>query len=144
MMSQLASLIFNGVFDAYPDFKVVAIEAGFTWLPYFMSRLDAQYVSLRDQVPWVMKTPSAHMRDSVRLTTQPVEPMTRQQLTNLIDAVDGSSMLMFSSDYPHYDSDEIDEALPTGIPDELLAKIMGGNALNTYPKLRGMLSRIAA
>jgi predicted TIM-barrel fold metal-dependent hydrolase len=144
MMSQLASLIFNGVFDEFPDFKVIAIEAGFTWLPYFMSRLDAQYVSLRDQVPWVKKTPSAHLRGSVRFTTQPMEPTTKRQLTDLIDAVDGSSMLMFSSDYPHYDSDEMDEALPAGIPEDLLARIMGGNALDTYPKLRGMLSRIPA
>ena len=142
MMAQLASLIFNGIFDSYPDFRVIAIEAGFTWLPYFMSRLDHQYVSLRDQVPWVKQIPSDHLRRAVRFTTQPVEKMTQRQFTSWIEDTRGESMLMFSSDYPHYDSDEQDEALPPGIPAELEAKIMGGNALATYPKLPAMLARV--
>jgi predicted TIM-barrel fold metal-dependent hydrolase len=140
MMCQLASFIFNGVFDELPGFKIVAIEAGFTWLPYFMSRLDAQYVSLRDQVPWVKRTPSAHLRDHVRFTTQPMEPMTKQQLLTLQENIGSDSMLMFSSDYPHYDSDEVGEALPAALPRELVAKIMGGNALDFYPKLAAMLA----
>jgi uncharacterized protein len=141
MMAQLASFIFNGVFDAYPDFRVIAIEAGFTWLPYFMSRLDHQYISLRDQVPWVKQTPSDHLRRAVRFTTQPIEKLTQRRFMSWIEDTAGDSMLMFSSDYPHYDSDEQDEALPAGIPDELLAKIMGGNALATYPKLKPMLAK---
>ena len=144
MMSQLASLIFNGIFDSYPELRVIAIEAGFTWLPYFMTRLDHQYVSLRDQVPWVKQLPSDHLRRAVRFTTQPVEKLARRRFMSLIEDTGGEGMLMFSSDYPHYDSDEQDEALPTGLPDDLLAKIMGGNALATYPKLPPMLAKVTA
>ena len=135
MMAQLSSLIFNGVFDAFPELKVVAMEAGFTWLPYFMSRLDQQYISFRDQVPWVKRRPSDHLRASVILTTQPMEFITARQFMNLIDDVGSEDMLTFSSDYPHYDSDVVSEALPAGVPDQLRAKVMGLNALRTYPKL---------
>ena len=51
-------------------------------------------------------------------------------------------MLMFSSDYPHYDADEIGEALPAGLPESLAERIMGQNALDSYPKLRGIVERI--
>ena len=135
MMAQLASLTFNGVFDAFPDLKVVAMEAGFSWLPYFMSRLDQQYVSFRDQVPWVKRRPSDHLRAHVALTTQPMEPMTARQLTTLVEDCGAAEMLVFSSDYPHYDSDVMDEALPHGIAGDLRARIMGRNALRAYPKL---------
>ncbi len=135
MMSQLASLIFNGVFDAYPEFKVVAMEAGFTWLPYFMSRLDQQYVSLRDQVPWVRRKPSDHLREHVLLTTQPMEFLTARQFMNLIDEIGSDGMIAFSSDYPHYDADMVSEALPHGVPESTRAKVMGLNAVRVYPKL---------
>jgi uncharacterized protein len=136
MMAQLASLVFNGVFDAYPDLHVVAIEAGFTWLPYFMLRMDQQYVSFRDQVPWVKRRPSDHLRSNVLVTTQPMEFLDARRFMNLVDDIGGDGMLAFSSDYPHYDSDVVTEALPPGIPAATRARIMGENALRFYPRLR--------
>jgi predicted TIM-barrel fold metal-dependent hydrolase len=135
MMAQLSSLIFNGVFDAFPDFRVVAMEAGFTWLPYFMSRLDQQYISFRDQVPWLKRRPSDHLRAAVILTTQPMEFISGRQFMNLIDDVGTDDMLAFSSDYPHYDADVVSEAVPDGVPEATRIKVMGANALRTYPKL---------
>lgn len=141
MMGQLASLIFNGVFDAYPDFRVVAIEAGFTWLPYFMLRMDQQYVSFRDQVPWVKRRPSDHLRSNVLVTTQPMEFLDARRFMNLIDDIGTDEMLAFSSDYPHYDSDVVEEALPHGIPDATRSRIMGENAVRFYHRLREPFSR---
>lgn len=135
MMAQLSSLIFNGVFDAYPDFRVIAMEAGFTWLPYFMGRLDQQYISFRDQVPWVKRRPSDHLRANVVLTTQPMEFLSARQFLNLLQDIESEEMLVFSSDYPHYDSDVVTEALPGGVPEGVRAKVMGRNALRFYPKL---------
>jgi uncharacterized protein len=143
MMAQLSSLIFNGVFDEFPELKVVAMEAGFTWMPYFMSRLDQQYIGFRDQVPWVKRKPSDHLRDQVLLTTQPMEFLTGRQFMNLIDDIGTDSMIAFSSDYPHYDSDVINEALPQGVPEEVRLKIMGENARSTYPKLAAEISHPA-
>jgi uncharacterized protein len=44
-------------------------------------------------------------------------------------------MLLFSSDYPHWHFDG-DDALPAGLPAELLGKICVENPLETYPRLR--------
>lgn len=35
-MSEAVSLIFNGVFDKYPDLKVMLIEGGFSYVPHLM------------------------------------------------------------------------------------------------------------
>ena len=41
-------------------------------------------------------------------------------------------MLLFSSDYPHWHFDG-DDALPAGLPAELVRKICVDNPLETYP-----------
>ena len=43
-------------------------------------------------------------------------------------------MLLFSTDYPHWHFDDKD-ALPDGLPDRLLQKILVDNPLKTYSRL---------
>ena len=43
-------------------------------------------------------------------------------------------MLLFSSDYPHWHYDGTD-ALPDGLPDHLVRKIVLENPLKTYSRL---------
>jgi len=45
-------------------------------------------------------------------------------------------MLMFSTDYPHWHFDGND-ALPDGLPEHLMRKILIDNAMKTYPRLSG-------
>lgn len=135
MQAQLASFIFNGTFDKYPDLKIVGLEAGFTWLPSFMTRLDRQYAEFRVEVPWVKRKPSEHVRNNIRLSTQPMEALDARQLMNLCDMMDSDETILFSSDFPHYDTDEPSNAFPAGLPQNTLDKFMFGNALNTYARL---------
>jgi predicted TIM-barrel fold metal-dependent hydrolase len=44
-------------------------------------------------------------------------------------------MLMFSTDYPHWHFDGTD-AIPDGLPDALVRKILTENALKTYSRLK--------
>jgi uncharacterized protein len=39
-MIQMNSMIYNGVFDRFPDLKVAYAEAGCGWVPYLMERMD--------------------------------------------------------------------------------------------------------
>ena len=66
------SFIVHGVFDRYPDFRLVLVEGGATWLPAFMTRMDADFVGLRREVPWCKQLPSDYLRERVLVTSQPL------------------------------------------------------------------------
>lgn len=134
-MATAVSLIFNGVFDKYPDLRVVMIEGGFSYVPHLMWRADQQYKELRSEVPWVKRLPSEIMRAQMRFATQPVEEMTAHQLLQVVEQVGSEDILCFSTDYPHWDFDSPFEALPRDIPDTLRRKFFQENAEATYTKL---------
>lgn len=101
--SQVLSLIAEGVFERFPDLKVVLVESGFTWLPALMWRLDKEWKGFRREVPWVRELPSTYIRRHFRATVQPVDvpPGDIVQLRRVVDQIGSGNLLMFSSDYPH-------------------------------------------
>ena len=132
----LASLISEGVFGKFPDLKIVLIESGFTWLPACMWRLDKYWHALRMEIPWVTRSPIEIIRDQVRLTLQPVDaPPTPQQFERFLNHMGSDELLLFSTDYPHWQFDG-DEALPKGMPPALARKIQFDNPHKTYPHLQ--------
>lgn len=134
-MSEMVSLIFNGVFDKYPDLKVIMIEGGTTYVPHVMSRADQQYKELRSEVPWVKRMPSDIIRDHFRFSTQPTEEMSVEAFLRMVDAVGSEDLFCFSTDYPHWDFDSPREALPAGLPESLQRKIFFENAQGLYSKM---------
>jgi predicted TIM-barrel fold metal-dependent hydrolase len=85
----------------------VFVECGIGWFPHVMWRLDRNYKSLRQEVPWLTRLPSEYMREHLRLTTQPIEePPATEQFLDLLEMMDARQTLMFSSDYPHWDFDD--------------------------------------
>jgi uncharacterized protein len=134
-MSEIVSLMFNGVFDKHPDLRVVMIEGGFTYVPHLMSRADQQYRQLRSEVPWVKRPPSQIIRDQIRFSTQPTEEMNLERFMQLIDWCGSDELFLFSTDYPHWDFDSPEQSLPQGIPDDLRAKIFAGNARSAYSRV---------
>src|SRR5438552_17640546 len=42
-MIQMTSLAFQGVFEAFPRLKVAFLEAGCTWVPYWLGRMDEEW-----------------------------------------------------------------------------------------------------
>lgn len=131
--SQVLSLVSEGVFTEFPQLRVVLIEGGFTWMPPLMWRFDKNWKGLRREVPWVKQVPSEIIREHIRLTTQPMdEPDDSRQLSEVIEQLDSDDMLLFSTDYPHWQFDAIAEALPDGLSTEQQRKILSTNALDTY------------
>ena len=137
-VGQLVSFVFNGTFDRYPDLRVVLLETGVAWLPWFMWRIDEQYRGHRTEVPWVKRLPSEHLRDCVRVATQPMGDVTTKQFLQLVEMVESERMYVFASDYPHYDADSATAVLPQRLPEQLRRRIRFQNAMETYPKLRGL------
>lgn len=131
-MSHLNSLIFEGVFEKFPKLKIVAIEGGVCWLPHLMWRMDKNYKALRDQVPWLNKLPSEYIKEHIRLTTQPIEePQNPEHLVQIFNMCGAEDIVMFSSDYPHWDFDNPQMVL-SPFPKEMREKIKAKNAIELY------------
>ncbi len=133
-MSQVMSIILNGTFDRLPDLKVVLLETGVTWLPWFIGRLDATYLTAKHEVPWVKRLPSQHMRDNVRVAAQPLDDCSPARLEEIVHELDAEEMLLFATDYPHHGSESADGALPRALG-ALGERVRWRNAIDTYPRL---------
>jgi predicted TIM-barrel fold metal-dependent hydrolase len=130
--SQVASLICEGVFAKYPRLNVVLIESGVTWVPGFLWRFSKFWRGLRSEIPWVDRSPAEIFRDHFRMTVQPLDaPDSADVIARAIDHLRSDEVLLYSSDYPHWQFDG-DDALPRGLSHELRRKIMIDNPLATY------------
>jgi len=129
--SNLVSMICQGVFERYPKLKLVLIEGGFAWLPGVLWRLDKNWRSVRDEVPWVKRLPSEYVWERVRFTTQPLVDPSREELLAMCRMIHAETTLLFSSDYPHWDFDDPLTALDS-LPQEMRRRIVADNALETY------------
>ena len=134
--ANVISLVCHGVFERFPELKVVVTEGSLGWVPDVLWRLDKNVKGLRDEVPWVRRLPSEYVFDHVRFTSQPLpEPRRREHLHALCDIVRAERTLLFSSDYPHWDFDSPRHAL-TALPAAIRQRVRVDNAIETYgPRL---------
>ena len=140
--SQVTSLICEGVFTKHPGLKVVLIESGVTWAPAFLWRMSKFWRGLRTEIPWIDRSPLEIFRDHFRLTVQPFDaPDSPDIVGRITDQLGSDDLLLFSSDYPHWQFDD-DNFLPAGIPADLARKIMVDNPRATYFEGRGATARI--
>jgi len=132
MMTHLISFISHGVFDSFPKLKLLLIESGAAWLPSLIWRCDADYKGLRREVPWLKRLPSEYVAEHVWLTTQPLEiSPQRDQMIELLSWMNGAERLVYSSDYPHWDADEVSH-ISTRLPQSWHRKVFFENAMRLY------------
>jgi len=135
----LTSLIFSGTLERYKSLKFVFSEFGFTWAAPQIWRMDTTWKMTRVEVPWVKKWPSDYVSDQIRITTQPLdEPRNAGHLERMIEML-GPEILMFSTDYPHWDADDPHKVLRSVAP-EVRQQLYAGTALATFPRLAASLS----
>jgi uncharacterized protein len=132
--SQVISLIYEGVFERFPNLKMVMIEGGFAWLPPLAWRLDSHWKRLRRDLPHLTRLPSEVIHDHIWLTTQPMEEPDRPEyFVELLEQGNLYDRLMFATDYPHWDFDAPSDALPKiKLPDGFEQKLFFENALGFY------------
>jgi uncharacterized protein len=131
-MSQATSVICNGIFDKWPELKLVLLECSFTWVPHLMWRMDTNYRSLRMEVPWMKRMPSEYFHENVRCATQPMEEPDPKHLLQCVEMIGNDEFLLFATDYPHWDFDSPHRAFPHTFSKELKQKILYGNAKKLY------------
>jgi hypothetical protein len=135
VMTTLVSLITEGVFEIFPRLRVILIEGGVAWVPAILWRFDALYKRskhLRREIPWVKRLPSEYCRDHIRITTQPLEiPPNAAILAEALESIGGDEILLFATDYPHWDADEV-KFISERLPRSWLPKIFRENAMKVY------------
>jgi predicted TIM-barrel fold metal-dependent hydrolase len=94
----LATMIFDGVFERFPDLRVGVIEQGAVWVPSWMRQMEAAFDAFsrhEDRLRALSMRPSDYVRRQIRFTPYPTE-----DVGWIIDQA-GTEVCMFSSDYPH-------------------------------------------
>jgi predicted TIM-barrel fold metal-dependent hydrolase len=141
-IGHLVSMVVEGVFQKFPRLKFVLVEGGVSWLPPILWRFDKNWKALRMTAPWLDRPPSEIISEHVLLTTQPIEePDEPSHLTAMLGMFDAARMLMFSTDYPHWDGDTPDFTARF-IPQAIRTRVMGENAQSLYrlPVRQSMLA----
>ena len=131
----LNSLISEGVFVEFPRLKVVLMESGVTWLPGWMWRANKTWRGVRAEVPWLEKSPADYAREHVRLTIQPFDGPPAP--TSCSASSRRSAPTRCCCFPPTIRTGTIDgtDAVPDGLPEHLMRKILVDNALKTYSRL---------
>jgi uncharacterized protein len=133
--SNLSSAIFEGLFERFPRLRVVFAEYGWAWLPPLMWRMDATWKALRIETPWLQRAPSEYIDDHVRFTSEPAAEIPNHRFVQqVLEMMHAERTLMFSSDYPHWDSDD-PETVFQHVDPVLADRIMRRNAIETFPRL---------
>lgn len=102
----LMRMIYAGVFDKYPNLKIILGHLGEA-LPFLLTRIDYAYVKLRfilTDMPKISKKPSDYLKSNVYVTTsgmcfKPAFMCTYHAL--------GIDKIAFATDYPYEEMSEI-------------------------------------
>jgi predicted TIM-barrel fold metal-dependent hydrolase len=132
MQAQVTSMVLEGVFERFPDLRVVLVEGGFAWAPPLAWRLDRLWAQMRNEVPYVKRPPSEYMRQNLYFTTQPMEEPDDPDEVLLVFEQIGWDRVLFSTDYPHWDFDDPNYALKANLSDDRRCQLFHDNAVKLY------------
>ncbi len=130
----MGTLVFGGVFERFPDLKVVCVEADAGWVPHYMYRMDHAYNRHRNwMAPGIAlsRLPSEYFAENIYVTFQ--DDWTAFKQANEMNW----HRLMWANDFPHSDStwpwsqDMLAQHAAT-LTDEQRRAILGGNVADLY------------
>lgn len=132
IQGNLVSCIFEGLFERFPNLRIVSIEAGFTWVPAIGWRMDQAFERMHKEVPHLKRRPSEYLKDHFWFATQPIEePDVPSHLAEIIELI-GWDKLLFSTDYPHWDFDDPRQAFKIKLDNDQRRMIFRDNAVGLY------------
>jgi predicted TIM-barrel fold metal-dependent hydrolase len=94
----LATMIFDGVLERFPELRIGVIEQGAIWVPSWMRQMESAFeafVRHEERLQSLSLRPSEYVRRQVRFTPYPTEDV------GWIIEQAGPEVCLFSSDYPH-------------------------------------------
>lgn len=121
----------EGIFDLFPELRVIVLECGASWISHWLDRMDSLYVSPQGRSVPLKELPSYYFRRQCWISADPDETL----LASLIPHV-GSDRFFWASDFPHPDHppDYIDHMneLVAKLPEADRPGLLGGNVLEAY------------
>ncbi len=97
-MQTLATMIFDGVLDRFPDLRIGVIEQGAIWLPSWTRQMESAFDAFarhEDRLKALALRPTEYVTRQIRVTPYPTEDV------GWIIEQNGPEVCLFSSDYPH-------------------------------------------
>ena len=127
----LGVFVFGGVFERFPQLKLVVAEGDAGWVPHWCYRADHVAERMAVGLDQLSKTPSEYVREHVRFTFQ--DDRTAYRDPEFVD----SGCLMWASDFPHTDStyphsQQTISSQTAHLTDAQRTKIIRGNVVHTF------------
>ena len=97
-MQTLATMIFDGVLERFPELRIGVIEQGAIWLPSWMRQMESAFDAFlrhEERLQKLSLRPSDYVKRQIRATPYPTEDI--GWITQQI----GPEICLFSTDYPH-------------------------------------------
>jgi predicted TIM-barrel fold metal-dependent hydrolase len=94
----LATMIFDGVLERFPELRIGVIEQGAIWVPSWLRQMESAFEAFHrheERLQQLSLRPTEYVRRQVRFTPYPTEDV------GWIVAQAGPEVVLFSSDYPH-------------------------------------------
>ncbi len=94
----LATLIFDGVLDRFPDLRLGVIEQGAVWVPSWLRQMESALEAFgrhEERLGALALRPTEYVRRQIRVTPYPTEDV------GWVIEQSGPEVCLFSSDYPH-------------------------------------------
>jgi len=135
----LNGMIYSGVFERHPNLTVMLAEVGVGWLPFLHREIDDR-VSPTAQLflgDWKLPMkPSEYLARNVRAT--PLNGGNDQPLTRIMDELP-DDMILFSSDFPHFEGftdpkAHYTETFATASP-RRRERFLGGTAADIFTRM---------
>lgn len=131
-MRQLTSMILEGVPERFPKLRIAYLEAGCGWAPYWMQRMDDEYLKRAAEAPTLRKQPSWYVRAGNIYFSCEADEWLLPQALKLV----GDNQIVYASDFPHWDNSfpgSIDEIRDRGdLTDTQKRKVLGDNCRRLY------------
>jgi predicted TIM-barrel fold metal-dependent hydrolase len=129
----LANFIYSGVLERHPRLKIVSVESGIGWIPFFLEALEHQ---LGETAPGSMDYLSLSPREYFRRQIHACFWFESDDISHTIDRV-GPENVMFETDFPHPtclypDSLDIVGPAVAQLRPDVVRRVMQDNAARLY------------
>jgi predicted TIM-barrel fold metal-dependent hydrolase len=131
-MLAVASFLCEGIFERFPRLKVVFLEAGIGWVPWWLERLDEHFELRGHDMPEMRMPASEYVQ--ARECYFSCDP--DERMLPMAAQVVGEERILYASDYPHWDARFPESARLIRQREDLSEtakqKILGANVARLY------------